>query len=46
MHVIFYLFQDDGALSWEEFKAFFNDGVSSDDELKRLFSEIDTHNTK
>ena len=37
---------DDGALHWEEFKAFFADGVLSEDELKNLFNEIDTHNTK
>lgn len=36
---------DDGALSWEEFKAFFADGVLSEKELRDLFNEIDTHNT-
>eukprot|EP00112_Aurelia_sp_Birch-Aquarium-sp1_P009720 Seg2114.4 transcript_id=Seg2114.4/GoldUCD/mRNA.D3Y31 product="N-terminal EF-hand calcium-binding protein 1" protein_id=Seg2114.4/GoldUCD/D3Y31 len=36
---------DDGALSWAEFKAFFSDGVSSNEDLERLFKEIDTHGT-
>jgi len=36
---------DDGCLSWDEFKAFFADGVLSRDELRNLFQEIDTHNT-
>jgi len=36
---------DDGALSWEEFKAFFSDGVASDEDLSKLFAEIDTHKT-
>ncbi|XP_066531016.1 N-terminal EF-hand calcium-binding protein 1 isoform X2 [Hoplias malabaricus] len=36
---------DDGKLSFEEFKAYFSDGVLSGDELKKLFHTIDTHNT-
>ncbi|KAK3507813.1 hypothetical protein QTP70_000883 [Hemibagrus guttatus] len=36
---------DDGKLSFEEFKAYFSDGVLSGDELKELFHKIDTHNT-
>ncbi|KAL7829385.1 hypothetical protein AOLI_G00302700 [Acnodon oligacanthus] len=36
---------DDGKLSFEEFKAYFSDGVLSGDELKELFHTIDTHNT-
>ncbi|RXN22266.1 N-terminal EF-hand calcium-binding 1 [Labeo rohita] len=37
---------DDGKLSFDEFKAYFSDGVLSGDELKELFHTIDTHNTK
>ena len=37
---------DDGALSWDEFKSFFSDGVIGEEELKSLFADIDTHNTK
>uniref|UniRef100_A0A8C1S207 N-terminal EF-hand calcium binding protein 1 n=1 Tax=Cyprinus carpio TaxID=7962 RepID=A0A8C1S207_CYPCA len=37
---------DDGKLSFDEFKAYFSDGVLSGDELKELFHAIDTHNTK
>ncbi|XP_032226476.1 N-terminal EF-hand calcium-binding protein 1 isoform X2 [Nematostella vectensis] len=36
---------DDGALSWEEFSSFFSDGILSTEDLKKLFAEIDTHNT-
>lgn len=36
---------DDGAISWEEFVAFFSDGVMGKEELESLFKEIDTHNT-
>uniref|UniRef100_A0A8C1RG76 N-terminal EF-hand calcium binding protein 1 n=1 Tax=Cyprinus carpio TaxID=7962 RepID=A0A8C1RG76_CYPCA len=36
---------DDGKLSFDEFKAYFSDGVLSADELKELFHAIDTHNT-
>nr|XP_048697139.1 N-terminal EF-hand calcium-binding protein 1 isoform X3 [Caretta caretta] len=36
---------DDGKLSFEEFKAYFADGVLSGDELHELFNTIDTHNT-
>uniref|UniRef100_A0A8C1K1L7 N-terminal EF-hand calcium binding protein 1 n=1 Tax=Cyprinus carpio TaxID=7962 RepID=A0A8C1K1L7_CYPCA len=35
----------DGKLSFDEFKAYFSDGVLSGDELKELFHAIDTHNT-
>lgn len=37
---------DDGKLSFEEFKAYFSDGVLTADELKQLFHTIDTHNTE
>ena len=43
---VFVYSQDDGALSWTEFKSFFSDGVSSNEDLERLFKEIDTHETK
>ncbi|XP_070575594.1 N-terminal EF-hand calcium-binding protein 1-like [Ptychodera flava] len=36
---------DDNALSLEEFKSFFADGVVDSEELEKLFHEIDTHNT-
>uniref|UniRef100_A0A5F8HC87 N-terminal EF-hand calcium binding protein 1 n=1 Tax=Monodelphis domestica TaxID=13616 RepID=A0A5F8HC87_MONDO len=36
---------DDGKLSFEEFKAYFADGVLSGEELRELFHTIDTHNT-
>ncbi|XP_013412335.1 N-terminal EF-hand calcium-binding protein 1-like [Lingula anatina] len=36
---------DDGALSLEEFRAFFADGVITDEELGNLFRDIDTHKT-
>ncbi|XP_013396077.1 N-terminal EF-hand calcium-binding protein 1-like [Lingula anatina] len=36
---------DDGALSLEEFGAFFADGVITDEELGNLFRDIDTHKT-
>nr|XP_014708893.1 N-terminal EF-hand calcium-binding protein 1 isoform X1 [Equus asinus] len=36
---------DDGKLSFEEFKAYFADGVLSREELHELFHTIDTHNT-
>ncbi|XP_046543635.1 N-terminal EF-hand calcium-binding protein 1-like isoform X2 [Haliotis rubra] len=36
---------DDGFISWEEFIAFFADGVMGKEELRVLFNEIDTHNT-
>ncbi|KAM3858310.1 N-terminal EF-hand calcium-binding protein 1 [Diretmus argenteus] len=36
---------DDGKLSFEEFKAYFSDGVLTVEELKELFHTIDTHNT-
>ncbi|XP_049638373.1 N-terminal EF-hand calcium-binding protein 1 [Suncus etruscus] len=36
---------NDGKLSFEEFKAYFADGVLSGEELHELFHTIDTHNT-
>ncbi|KAF6323536.1 N-terminal EF-hand calcium binding protein 1 [Rhinolophus ferrumequinum] len=36
---------DDGKLSFEEFKAYFADGLLSGEELHTLFHTIDTHNT-
>ncbi|CAH1780104.1 unnamed protein product, partial [Owenia fusiformis] len=36
---------DDSALSWDEFKSFFADGVMTTSELENLFNDIDTHNT-
>ncbi|XP_064010735.1 N-terminal EF-hand calcium-binding protein 1 isoform X2 [Pogoniulus pusillus] len=36
---------DDGKLSFDEFKAYFADGVLSEEELHQLFHAIDTHNT-
>jgi len=36
---------DDGALSLDEFKAFFSDGILSNEDLEKLFHDIDTHNT-
>ena len=46
-HVFFlYLNVDDGALSLEEFKAFFSDGILSSEDLEKLFHDIDTHKTK
>lgn len=39
-------FSDDGKLSFDEFKAYFSDGVLTADELKELFHTIDTHNTE
>uniref|UniRef100_A0A8C1B9I0 N-terminal EF-hand calcium binding protein 1 n=1 Tax=Cyprinus carpio carpio TaxID=630221 RepID=A0A8C1B9I0_CYPCA len=45
-HFISYcILVDDGKLSFDEFKAYFSDGVLSGDELKELFHAIDTHNT-
>lgn len=40
------LSSDDGKLSFEEFKAYFSDGVLTVDELQELFHTIDTHNTE
>lgn len=37
--------KDDGKISWEEFVAFFADGVMGKEELRSLFDKIDTHNT-
>ncbi|XP_072371308.1 N-terminal EF-hand calcium-binding protein 1-like [Scyliorhinus torazame] len=36
---------DDGKLSFDEFKAYFADGVLSTDELQELFHKIDKHRT-
>ncbi|XP_075069871.1 N-terminal EF-hand calcium-binding protein 1 [Mixophyes fleayi] len=36
---------DDGKLSFEEFKAYFADGILSGEELSELFHKIDTHKT-
>lgn len=36
---------DDGKLSFEEFKAYFADGILSAEELSELFHTIDTHKT-
>ncbi|NWT78252.1 NECA1 protein, partial [Lanius ludovicianus] len=36
---------DDGKLSFDEFKAYFADGVLSGEELHELFHTIDTHST-
>nr|KAF6426635.1 N-terminal EF-hand calcium binding protein 1 [Molossus molossus] len=36
---------DDGKLSFDEFKAYFADGVLSGEELRELFHTIDTHHT-
>lgn len=44
--VFFFLFTDDGKLSFDEFKAYFSDGVLTAEELKELFHTIDTHNTE
>lgn len=41
-----FLFADDGKLSFDEFKAYFSDGVLTAEELKELFHTIDTHNTE
>ncbi|NXX75372.1 NECA1 protein, partial [Urocolius indicus] len=37
---------DDGKLSFDEFKAYFADGVLSGEELHELFHTIDVHNTE
>ncbi|NWT24601.1 NECA1 protein, partial [Cardinalis cardinalis] len=37
---------DDGKLSFDEFKAYFADGVLSGEELHELFRTFDTHNTE
>ncbi|KAM6899296.1 N-terminal EF-hand calcium-binding protein 1 [Xenentodon cancila] len=37
---------DDGKLSFDEFKSYFSDGVLTAEELKELFHTIDTHNTE
>ncbi|XP_067856868.1 N-terminal EF-hand calcium-binding protein 1-like [Heptranchias perlo] len=36
---------DDGKLSFDEFKAYFADGILSTDELRELFHKIDKHRT-
>ena len=42
----YFAVSDDGKISWEEFVGFFADGVMGKEELRTLFDEIDTHNTK
>lgn len=42
----FFWLTDDGKLSFDEFKAYFSDGVLTAEELKELFHTIDTHNTE
>ncbi|KAK1880443.1 N-terminal EF-hand calcium-binding protein 1 [Dissostichus eleginoides] len=37
---------DDGKLSFDEFKSYFSDGVLTAEELQELFHTIDTHNTE
>ncbi|KAH3769609.1 N-terminal EF-hand calcium-binding protein 1-like [Dreissena polymorpha] len=37
--------KDDGKISWEEFVAFFADGIMGKEELRTLFDDIDTHKT-
>ena len=44
--MVMLLSTDDGKISWEEFKLFFADGVLSEEELQKLFNDMDTHNTK
>uniref|UniRef100_A0A670Y9E4 N-terminal EF-hand calcium binding protein 3 n=1 Tax=Pseudonaja textilis TaxID=8673 RepID=A0A670Y9E4_PSETE len=39
------LISDDGKLSFDEFKAYFEDGILSIEELHQLFQKIDIHNT-
>uniref|UniRef100_A0A1I8G4E2 EF-hand domain-containing protein n=2 Tax=Macrostomum lignano TaxID=282301 RepID=A0A1I8G4E2_9PLAT len=36
---------DDGAISWTEFVSYFSDGIVTDDGMRNLFNEIDSHNT-
>ncbi|PAA53378.1 hypothetical protein BOX15_Mlig007952g1 [Macrostomum lignano] len=36
---------DDGAISWAEFVCYFSDGIMTDDGMRALFTEIDTHHT-
>lgn len=49
-HILFlflnFSFPDDGKLSFDEFKAYFADGILSGEELHELFHTIDTHNTE
>lgn len=43
----FFLFVvDDGKLSFEEFKAYFSDGILTTEELQELFYSIDGRQTK
>lgn len=37
---------DDGKLSFEEFKAYFSDGILTTEELQELFYSIDGRQTK
>uniref|UniRef100_A0A8C3M3K4 Uncharacterized protein n=1 Tax=Geospiza parvula TaxID=87175 RepID=A0A8C3M3K4_GEOPR len=41
----FFIVSDDGKLSFDEFKAYFADGVLNGEELHERFCTIDTHNT-
>uniref|UniRef100_A0A8C1KIF6 N-terminal EF-hand calcium binding protein 3 n=1 Tax=Cyprinus carpio TaxID=7962 RepID=A0A8C1KIF6_CYPCA len=43
---LLYLLADDGKLSFEEFKAYFADGILTTDELRELFYSIDGRQTK
>ncbi|KAG9473857.1 N-terminal EF-hand calcium-binding protein 3 isoform X1 [Eleutherodactylus coqui] len=36
---------DDGKLSFEEFQSYFSDGVLNEEELKKMFIRIDSHQT-
>uniref|UniRef100_A0A8C1MIU0 Uncharacterized protein n=1 Tax=Cyprinus carpio TaxID=7962 RepID=A0A8C1MIU0_CYPCA len=42
---LFCLLADDGKLSFEEFKAYFADGILTTDELRELFYSIDGRQT-
>uniref|UniRef100_A0A8C5IR66 NECA1 protein n=1 Tax=Junco hyemalis TaxID=40217 RepID=A0A8C5IR66_JUNHY len=42
----FFIVSDDRKLSFDEFKAYFADGVPSGEELHEFFRTIDTHNTE
>ena len=44
--IICILFPDSNTLSWDQFRSFFADGVFTEEEMRKLFEDIDTHNTK
>lgn len=44
--VSLFCLSDDGKLSFEEFKAYFADGILTTDELRELFYSIDGRQTK